>query len=115
MTVGVDRPAKDEVRAALGLKDMGLPAGGKVAVIGYGLVNHSARLGRFRIVAEAPAPGPDVREFWASSPEGRNLAYERLKGTGAQAVIAWQPSKSALDERWKNISGTDYYVYFFQK
>jgi hypothetical protein len=115
LTVGVDPPAKDQVKVALGLKEMGLPAGGKVAVIGYGLVNHWARLGRFRIVAEAPAPGPDVREFWASSPEARNLAYEHLKGSGAQAVIAWQPPKSALGERWKNISGTDYYVYFFQK
>jgi len=113
--VSADPSSKDQVEAALGLKNMGLPAGGKVAVIGYGIVNHWARLGRFRIVAEAPAPGPDVREFWAASPEARNLAYERLKATGAQAVIAWQPPMSALDPRWKKISSTDYYAYFFQK
>ena len=111
--VSADPSSKDQVEAALGLKEMGLPSGGKVAVIGYGIVNHWARLGRFRIVAEAASPDP--REFWASSPEARNLAYECLKGTGAQAVIAWQPPTSALDPRWKKVSSTDYYAYFFQK
>jgi len=115
LTVGPEPSAKDQVRTAVGLRDMGLPAGGKVAVIGYGLVNHWARLGHFRIVAEAPAPGPNLREFWASSAQARNLAYESLKGTGAQAVVAWQPPKNALDPRWRKISSTDYYVYFFQK
>lgn len=114
VTVGADPPAKDQVRVALGLMDMGLPAGAKVAVIGYGLTNHWARLGRFRIVAEAFAGGPEVREFWASAPDARDRAYEALKSAGAQAIIAWQPPKSALDPRWKKISSTDYYVYRLQ-
>lgn len=115
VTVGADPPAKDQVKTAVGLQDMGLPAGSKVAVIGYGLVNHWARLGRFKIVAEAFATGPNAREFWASSPDARNRAYDSLKQAGAQAVIAWQPSKSALDPHWEEISSTEYYVYFFQK
>ncbi len=115
LTVSSDPPAKDQVRTALGLEGLGLRPGDKVAVVGYGYLDHWARLGRFRIVAEAAAAGPQAREFWASSPERRNLAYECLSGTEAKAVIAWDPPQSALDPRWKKISSTDYYVYFFHK
>ncbi|MGA7908594.1 MAG: hypothetical protein WCA16_14380, partial [Candidatus Sulfotelmatobacter sp.] len=97
------------------LETMGLRAGDKVAVIGYGIFDHWARLGHFRIVAEAASPGLPSREFWASSPERRSAAYECLSGAGAKAVIAWDPPASALDPRWEKISGTNYYAYFFHK
>jgi len=113
LTVGAEPSPKDQVVAALGLESMGLRAGDKVAVIGYGNLNHWARLGRFRIVAEATASGLPAREFWASSSERRALAYERLSGTGARAVIAWNPPASAKEPRWKKISDTNYYAYFF--
>ncbi len=113
MTVGAEPSPKDQLIAALGLERMGLRAGDKVAVVGYGNLNHWARLGRFRIVAEAAASGLPAREFWASSPERRALAYERLSSTGARAVIAWNPPASAKEPRWKKISDTNYYAYFF--
>jgi hypothetical protein len=113
MTVGAEPSPKDQVIAALGLERMGLRAGDKVAVVGYGNLNHWARLGRFRIVAEATASGLPAREFWAASPERRALAYERLSSTGARAVIAWNPPGSAKEPRWKKISDTNYYAYFF--
>ena len=112
LAVGADPPAKDQVRAAVELQTLGLHAGDKVAVIGYGYLDHWARLGRFRIVAEAAAPGFSAPEFWASSPERRNRAYECLRGTGAKAVIAWDPPHSVLDTRWKKVSSTNYYAYF---
>jgi hypothetical protein len=111
-TVGAEPSPKDQIVAALGLESMGLRAGDKVAVIGYGNLNHWARLGRFRIVAEAPAALP-AREFWSSSPERRALAYERLSSTGARAVIAWNPPASAKGPAWEKVSNTNYYAHFF--
>jgi len=115
LTVGAEPSPKDQILAALGLEHMGLQAGDKVAVVGYGNLNHWARLGRFRIVAEATAAGLPAREFWASPPERRALAYERLSSTGARAVIAWNPPASANDPGWKKVSDTNYYAYFFTK
>ena len=112
MTVGSEPSSRDQIKAALGLESMGLRAGDKVAVVGYGNLNHWARLGRFKIVAEAAASGLSAREFWASSSQQQNLAYERLSSTGAKAVIAWNPPSTDAD-RWKRISDTDYYAYFF--
>jgi hypothetical protein len=109
LTVGSQPSAKDDVTAAAGLQSMGLRAGDKVATIGEGIINHWARLGRFRIVAEAPSP----TRFWASSSDQRNSAYECLTRAGARAVIAWDPLPSSLDSRWKQVSNTNYYVYFF--
>jgi len=109
MTVGAAPSSQDQVKAAVGLQAMGLRAGDKVAVIGDGGTNHWARLGRFRIVAEAPS----VNEFWSSSPERRHLAYECLSSTGSRAVVAWAPAVSTLDSHWQRISDTNYYAYFF--
>jgi hypothetical protein len=111
MTVGAAPPSRDQVKAAVGLQAMGLRAGDKVAVIGDGGTNHWARLGRFRIVAEAVS----VNEFWSASPERRHLAYECLSSTGSRAVVAWAPAVSTLDSHWQRISDTNYYAYFFPK
>jgi hypothetical protein len=116
LTVGEKPPAKDQVKTAIGLENLGLRAGDKVAVVGLGNDDHWARLGRFRIVAEAAVLGVDAREFWAASPERRNLAYECLSRSGAKVVVAWNPPSSAKeDPRWKQISDTGYYAYFFTK
>ncbi len=115
MTVGSDPPARDEVKAAIALEGMGLRAGDKMAVIGRGISNQWARLARFKIVAEA-APGQmAIQEFWASDPERRDAAYECLRHTGARAVVATDPPASKLDARWKRISDTRYYIYFFPR
>jgi hypothetical protein len=109
MTVGATPAARDQVTAAVGLQAMGLRAGDKVAVIGDGGTNPWARLGRFRIVAEAAS----ATNFWASSPEHRDAAYDCLRRSGARAVITWDPPASAKNPHWKQISGTNYYAYFF--
>ena len=56
LTVGSEPSGRDEVKAAVGLESMGLRVGDKAAVVGKGITNHWARLGRFKIVAEV-APG----------------------------------------------------------
>jgi len=115
-TVGADPSSKEEIEAAAALTRMGMRAGDKVSVVGVGAVNHWARAGRFRIVAEIPAAGVGAREFWAAPAERRNLAYACLSTTGAKALIAWSPPASTrADAHWRRIADTDYYVYFFAK
>jgi len=111
---GTDPPAKDQMMAASGLENLGLRAGDKVAVIGRGGFNAWARLGRFKIVAEAATADPAASEFWDFPPEYRDAAYECMSRTGAKAVVAWAPPKRALDSHWQKIS-TGYYAYFFGK
>lgn len=113
-TVSAEPSGKDEVKAAVGLREMGLHAGDKTAVIGRGITHHWARMGRFRIVAEAVSPGVS-RDFWALPPQRRDLAYDCLRRAGARLVVAWDPPANALDARWKQISNTNYYAYFFPK
>jgi hypothetical protein len=115
LTVGVGPSSRDHVKVALGLESMGLRTGDRVAVIGEGMTNHWARLGRFKIVAEVELPGDATQEFWSSSLERRNSVYERLSHTGARAVIAWEPPHSAREPRWQRISDTGYYAYSFPK
>lgn len=115
LTVSEDAPAKDQIKAALALQNLGLRAGDKVSVVGYGYLDHWARAGRFKIVAEAASPGLPARSFWSSSPDRRDAAYACLSRTGARAVIAWDPPETALDSRWTRLSSTNYYAYFFHK
>ena len=116
LTVGAEPSGKDQITAAIGLKQMGLQAGDKVSVIGIGNLNHWARLGRFRIVAESQVAGVASREFWSAPAERRERAYECLKSTGARVVVAWEPPGAAKHEaRWKQVSGTGYYAYFFSQ
>jgi hypothetical protein len=111
-TVSAEPSGKDEVKAAVGLREMGLRPGDPTAVVGRGITNHWARIGRFRIVAEAVSPGFS-RDFWALPPQRRELAYDCLRRTGAKVVVAWDPPENARDPRWKKISNTNYYAYFF--
>jgi hypothetical protein len=114
LTVGAEPSGRDQITTALGLEDMGLRAGDRVSVIGVGSLNHWARLGRFKIVAESAVAGLPARDFWAATEEHREQAYHLLKSTGAKVVVAWDPPQTILkDKRWKQISGTGYYAYFF--
>jgi hypothetical protein len=114
LSTGADPSPTDQVRAAVGLENMGLRIGDKVAVIGSGLTNHWARLARLRIVAEVSYDGwTNTGRFWASSPERRDKAYECLSHTGARGVVAWDPPSVSQDPRWHRISDTRYYIYFF--
>jgi hypothetical protein len=104
---------KDYMRAAQDLHAMGLQAGDPVAVIGTGEVNYWARLGRFRIIAEAFAPEPANAQFWGATPERRAIAYQCFRRSGARAVVAWSPPLGK-EAAWTRIGTTNYYVYFLQ-
>jgi hypothetical protein len=85
-----------------------------VATIGDGTVSYWARLGRFKIVAEAFSPDSGQRQFWGESPEHRHQAYECLRRSGAKVVVAWAPPET-MDPGWKQISTTNYYLYSLAK
>ncbi len=112
LTVYSDPTQKDQMRAAEGLRQMGLSAGEPVAIIGDGTTDYWARLGRFRIVTEAFSPEAGSRRFWSESAERRKLAYECLRRTGAKVVVAWNPPESGMDSSWKRVASTSYYVQF---
>jgi hypothetical protein len=115
LTVGADPLQKEQMLAAAGLESMGLRAGDRVAVIGDGSFDIWARLGRFKIVSEVSSFEPGNREFWASSWERRNLVYQSLSRTGAEAVVVWNPPVSDRDPGWKQLPNTSYYVHFLAK
>jgi hypothetical protein len=112
MTVYGYPTQKNQMEAAVGLQNMGLRPGDRVAVIGDGATDFWARLGRFRIVAEAFSPDAGNRQFWSESWERRELAYGYLARTGARAVVVWAPPESAVNAGWKQIPNTNYYVRF---
>jgi hypothetical protein len=112
MTVYSDPMQKDQMRAAEGLRSMGLHTGDPVAIIGDGTTDYWAHLGRFKIVAEAFSPDAGSRRFWSEPRERRNLAYECLRRAGAKVVVAWNPPESGIDPSWKRVASTNYYVQF---
>jgi len=102
---------KDYIRAAEGLRDMGLKAGDPVAVIGTGAIEYWARLDRLKIVAEVYAPGISNARFWGATPERRTAAYDCLRRAGARVIVAWSPP-TGKEQGWKQVASTNYYAYF---
>jgi hypothetical protein len=105
---------KDHIKAAEGLRAMGLRAGDWVAVIGEGRDDYWARLGRFKIVAEVLSPDVARMQFWTEPSERRKLAYECLRNSGAKVVVVWAPP-STMDSGWTRVANTNYYAYFLAK
>ena len=92
------RPPNYEM-AALGLRDLGLRNGDRVAVVGSGLECYYARYDRLRIVAEIP----DEREFWRmSTPELRTLEGLLAKA-GVRALVASNRPENAVGADWKDL------------
>jgi hypothetical protein len=115
LTVGAHPSQREQIRAAEELARWGLKAGDKVAVVGDGMTDFWARLGRLKLVSEVASPEAGNREFWASSWEQRDSAYTCLSRTGARLVVAWNPPANNVDPGWKQISDTNYYAHFLPK
>jgi hypothetical protein len=115
ITVGPSPLPREQMEAAQGLRQMGLQAGDKVAVVGTGEIDFWARLGRFKIVSEVASPDPGNRIFWAASLEQRNMTYESLGQTGAKILVVWNPPKNDMDPGWSQISNTNYYAHSLSK
>jgi hypothetical protein len=88
--------------AALGLRDIGLRSGDRLAIVGYAYNCYYARYDRLRVVAQIP----DAHEFWRLNPPELKSLAERLTSIGVKAVVVENPNASAL-AGWKDIKVSD--------
>jgi hypothetical protein len=87
--------------------------GDRVAAIGDTLLDHYwAHLAGVTIVAQVPADG--VSTFLASGPERRMETMELLAQSGAKAVVANDLPPLLLQEGWKEISNTKYFIFVYR-
>ena len=108
------RSPVEQIRAAQGLKKMGLKPGDRVAVIGEGINDFWARLTRTKIVAQIMPDERGGEEFWNSSLEQKERVYSILGNTGARALVTWSASHADLGPGWIQVPGTFYRVHFLQ-
>jgi hypothetical protein len=95
------------------LKSKGVGEGDRVAFIGFASMNHYwAHLGRLSIVAEVP--GDQVPDFLAARPEVKTKIFNIFATAGATAVLAQDLPQEELASGWKNISHTNYYVFYLK-
>jgi len=87
--------------------------GDRVAAIGDTLMDHYwAHLAGVTIVAQVPADG--VSAFLASGPERRMETMALLARSGAKAVVANDLPPLLLQEGWKEISNTKYFIFVYR-
>jgi hypothetical protein len=94
---------------AQGLHAMGILPGDKVAGIVIMGKAHWARLAGVKVVAEIPL-GEELT-FWTADSDLRRKIIDIFAGTGARAIITEAPPACADTTDWKQLPGTDYYVY----
>ncbi|HSZ60411.1 MAG TPA: hypothetical protein VK828_01355 [Terriglobales bacterium] len=92
-------------------RQLPVPAGTAVAVVGAGNFSYWAHFAQLRIVADIMSP--DEPEFWHLTEEGREQLYAAFRSSGAQTLIAEPPPAltGRLDTRWKQVGTTTYYYY----
>jgi hypothetical protein len=104
---GGSETADQEVAATL--PQFGIAPGDKVSFMGNALEDHVwAHLARVEIAAEIPKD--DVRTFWAATGEQKNEALREISEAGAKALLTTDVPSTAMDEGWKRIAGTQYYI-----
>ena len=119
--VGIDHAAgrsSEDASIAVGLLNIGLHPGDRVALIGDGTGAYWAHLAQLHIVAEIPVgsasrPGHPALDFWEAGSELQQKALSILEQTGARAVIA-ASAPSIVTAQWKRIDGTGAYVCLFR-
>ena len=101
------RISNDQIRVAERLAALGVHRGDDVALVGSYIFPHQhwARLTRAHIVAEVF----DGDLFWEQPPEARAGILERLRATGARAVLQRPWIRPPEDPGWRSIGG-GYYV-----
>jgi hypothetical protein len=93
----------DYQAVAVGLRNLGLHSGDRLAVVGEGFESYYARYARLRIVAEIP--GTD--EFWKLSALDLNSAAERLATIGVKAIVAKNRPDIFPPANWRDVEASD--------
>jgi hypothetical protein len=91
------------------LKQLGLRAGDKVAVIADTSQHYWARLARVKIVAELFER--EVADFWAADQTIKSEIIETFASTGAKAILADVPDRSRPGENWERVANSNWYMY----
>jgi hypothetical protein len=94
------RPSKYQI-GAIGLGNLGLRSGDRLAIVGYGLADlpFYARQAGLRVAAQIP----DADEFWRLSvPELESVA-ERLGSIGVKAVVVLNRPNTSARADWKDV------------
>lgn len=98
--------------AAREAENFGIKAGDKIASLGrsndYAAI--WARLTKTRIVAEIYEQ-TDVEYFWQSDPAAKERAFQALADSGAKFVVTTNAPAFAEGDGWRQLTGTDVYVY----
>ena len=102
--------------AAMALKESGIRAGDRVAVIAEeplgGDLPFVARLARTQIVAQVNRPD----RFFAALPSTQSQVVEAIATSGAKAILSTtEPSHSPPGIQWEALGPTDYYVCLLEK
>ncbi|HYH84276.1 MAG TPA: hypothetical protein VEX60_02270 [Pyrinomonadaceae bacterium] len=111
-----DDVARNEYwRVAQTLKGLGVKERDEVASLDYANPYNAkwARLARVRIVAEMYDAG-DVNSFWANSSD-RERVMDAFRRAGAKLVVASNVPKTVSADGWRQLEGTDTYVYFLSE
>ena len=88
-----------------------IPPGTPIAVVGSGNFSYWAHFAQLRIVADIMQP--DELDFWRLTEEKRQGVYAIFRKTGARWIIAQPPVVLAnlLDAGWQQVGTTPYYRY----
>lgn len=111
------RNSEQQIEFAEQLRTMGIGSGSRVALLGDGFDESSwARLDRVKIVAEVPRDfdgGNSTALFWSSTLDVEKAVLDKLKGAGAQVVVAAVPNRD-LPSGWLRVRDTGKVVYLLQ-
>ena len=113
VAAALPQSSQEQIRAAVGLENMGLRQADCVAIVGEGYAEFWAHLAGLKIVGQIMPEEGGAEEFWNSSGERKKAVYKVLAGSGARALIAWS-SSADLGPGWQQVPGTFYRVYFFR-
>jgi hypothetical protein len=97
----------EQRRVAIALQQLGLKPGDRIALLGRGCNARFARLGRFKIIAEALRQDGEI-PLWAQRPEFEMQAVEALKKTEPKAIVRDIPAKFESSLNWKVIPNTQF-------
>lgn len=111
--------AVDEVQVTVAeqLQERDVRPGDQVAVIGYGINAFWARLAKTRIIAEIPSSadtGDPATAFWNSSAAEETSLLNRLRTTGAVAVVA-DNLPHTLPPGWIPLGSTGFGIFWLNK
>jgi hypothetical protein len=91
------------------LHRLGIRAGDRVGIIGYGFDAFWARLAHVRIVAELPDTQADA--FWTGDAEVQARVLQAFAESGARAVVAEYAPGNARLPGWHRAGMSSFYIY----